>query len=261
MVKNNSPYKNISLSPPKTQNGLKIRQYSILSNMVKKTSVKFIFEDSKISSPDWYLCKLPSGMYWKLNKEGQQEYDLWRLARENKCYEGPLDIPPRFFKCYVAVPPLPSTPPPKITRKTPPPLPSSPPPPLPSGTKTPPELPPRPKFRKNPPPLPPRPIDTKLLEINFTELPDDIWWLIGQYDANNWKIPKCGESKARRKEIKYYCKWIRSESESVTLPGVYKFYKEHGIIPPREMNDYIQLMEDCEQDDLYEYLKWELTEQ
>ena len=39
MVKNNSPYKNISLSPPKTQNGLKIRQYSILSDMVKNNSL------------------------------------------------------------------------------------------------------------------------------------------------------------------------------------------------------------------------------
>lgn len=202
--------------------------------MVKKTSMKFIFEDSKISSP-WYLAKLPHGMYEKLNKEGQQEYELWRLARRKRCFQGPLDIPLQFLKGYVAAPPLPSSPPPKIPRKNIPPPPSYPPPPIPSGTK--------------------------FLEMNFTELPDDIWWLIGQYDANNWKIPKCGESKARRKEIKYYCKFIRNESESVTLPGVYNFYKEHGIIPAREMNDYIQLMEDCEQEDLYEYLKWELTEQ
>ena len=44
MVKNTSkntfPYKNISLSPPETQNGLKIRQYSILSDMVKNTSIE-----------------------------------------------------------------------------------------------------------------------------------------------------------------------------------------------------------------------------
>jgi len=129
MVKNNSPYKNISLSPPKTQNGLKIRQYSILSDMVKNNSLDNL---------------------------------------DNLCIE---------YK---------------------------------------------------------------------GEFCKDIELMIKEY---LFQIPSNTDD-----YIIDYLEFIMERSKSVTLAGVYKFYKKHGIIIYQKLEKHIQYMKLIEKDDLYEHL-------